>query len=39
MDAEHAEFMATATATGVYSDDVEETLRKAIETFKATQTW
>jgi F-type H+-transporting ATPase subunit alpha len=39
MNAEHAEFMKTANDTGVYSDEVEATMKAAIETFKSTQTW
>ena len=39
MNAEHSEFMREANETGVYSDEVEDTMRKALETFKSTQTW
>jgi F-type H+-transporting ATPase subunit alpha len=39
MNAEHADFMAQVNAEGAYTDDIEETLRKFVETFKATQTW
>ena len=39
MNAEHADFMKAANETGVYSDEVEADMRKAIETFKSTQTW
>jgi hypothetical protein len=31
--------MDEVNANGVYSDEVVDTMRKAIETFKSTQTW
>ena len=39
MNAEHADFMQAANETGLYNDEVEDSMRKAIETFKNTQTW
>ncbi|MDA1073253.1 MAG: F0F1 ATP synthase subunit alpha [Proteobacteria bacterium] len=39
MKAEHGEFMATIVKTGAYNDDVVNTMKSAIETFKATQTY
>jgi len=39
MHAEHAEFMADINKTGNYNDQIEATLKAAIEKFKATQTW
>ena len=35
MNSEHAEFMANINETGDYSDDVEATMREAIEAYKA----
>jgi F0F1-type ATP synthase alpha subunit len=39
MNAEQGEFMKMVNETGAYNDDIVATMRKAIETFKATQTW
>ncbi len=39
MNSEHAGFMNEINESGVYSDDVVERLQKAVESFKATQTW
>ncbi|PDH42146.1 MAG: F0F1 ATP synthase subunit alpha [OM182 bacterium MED-G24] len=39
MNSEHADFMNEINESGVYSDDVVERLQKAVESFKATQTW
>jgi len=39
MHAEHAQFMADLNKTGNYNDQIEATLKGAIEKFKATQTW
>ena len=39
MNSEQAAFMEEVNANGVYSDEVVDTMRKAIETFKSTQTW
>jgi len=39
MNSEQSAFMEEVNANGVYSDEVVETMRKAIETFKSTQTW
>jgi F-type H+-transporting ATPase subunit alpha len=39
MNSEHAEFMAEINAKGAYTPEVIDTMRKAIETFKSTQTW
>lgn len=39
MNSEHADFMKEINESGVYSDDVVERLQKAVESFKATQTW
>lgn len=38
-DRDHAELMQEINRTGHYSDEVEEQLRKVLETFKATQSW
>jgi F-type H+-transporting ATPase subunit alpha len=39
MHSEHAEFMANIVATGNYNDDIEKTIKTALQTFKSTQTW
>ena len=39
MHAEHGAFMADLNKTGNYNDQIEATLKGAIEKFKATQTW
>ena len=39
MNSEQSAFMDEVNANGVYSDEVVDTMRKAIETFKSTQTW
>lgn len=39
MNAEYTDFMTAANDKGAYSDEVEETLRTAVESFKSTQTW
>jgi F-type H+-transporting ATPase subunit alpha len=39
MNSEHAEFMAEINAKGAYTPEVIDAMRKAIETFKSTQTW
>jgi F0F1-type ATP synthase alpha subunit len=39
MNSQHAEFMAAANSEGKYSEEIENTMRGAIETFKSTQTW
>jgi F-type H+/Na+-transporting ATPase subunit alpha len=39
MNSEQADFMNQINTTGQYSDEIESSMRKAIETFKATQTW
>ena len=39
MNSEHADFMNEVNKDGVYSDDVVDRMQKAIEAFKATQTW
>ena len=39
MNSEQSAFMDEVNANGVYSDGVVDTMRKAIETFKSTQTW
>jgi F-type H+-transporting ATPase subunit alpha len=39
MNSEHAAFMAEINAKGAYTPEVIDTMRKAIETFKSTQTW
>ena len=39
MHSEHAAFMADLNKTGNYNDQIEATLKGAIEKFKATQTW
>ncbi|MCB1691631.1 MAG: F0F1 ATP synthase subunit alpha [Pseudomonadales bacterium] len=39
MNSEHADFMEAANTKGAYNDDIVATMRKAIETFKSTQTW
>ena len=39
MNAEHADFMAEINTKGAYTPEVVDGMRKAIETFKSTQTW
>ena len=39
MHSEHADFMSEVDQSGAYNDDVESRMKKAIETFKSTQTW
>ncbi len=39
MQAEHGAFMADLNKTGNYNDQIEATIKGAIEKFKATQTW
>ena len=39
MNAEHADFMEAVNREGAYTDEVVERVHKALETFKATQTW
>jgi F-type H+-transporting ATPase subunit alpha len=39
MHAEHSAFMADLNKTGNYNDQIEATIKGAIEKFKATQTW
>jgi F-type H+-transporting ATPase subunit alpha len=39
MKSEYADFFNTINETGAYNDDVVNTLREAIEKFKATQTY
>jgi len=39
MNAEHASFMADLNKTGNFNDQIEATIKGAIEKFKATQTW
>ena len=39
MNSEHSDFMNEVNKDGVYSDDVVDRMQKAIEAFKATQTW
>ncbi|HIG42149.1 MAG: F0F1 ATP synthase subunit alpha [bacterium] len=39
MNAEHADFMAEVNVNGAYTDDVIETMKSALDTFKSTQTW
>ncbi len=39
MNAEHADFMNEVNQNGAYTDEIVETMKKALETFKATQTW
>ncbi|MEX2488156.1 MAG: F0F1 ATP synthase subunit alpha [Pseudomonadales bacterium] len=39
MNAEHPDFMKQANEEGAYNDEIEQTMRQAIETFKSTQTW
>ncbi|MFT4711541.1 MAG: F-type H+-transporting ATPase subunit alpha [Candidatus Azotimanducaceae bacterium] len=39
MNSEHASFMDEVNTNGVYSPEVIETMKKALETFKSTQTW
>jgi F-type H+-transporting ATPase subunit alpha len=39
MNSEHADFMAEVNEKGEYSDEVVETMTKALDTFKSTQTW
>ena len=39
MNAEHGDFMNEVNTEGAYTDEVIAHMRKAIETFKSTQTW
>ncbi|MGQ8367288.1 F0F1 ATP synthase subunit alpha [Glaciecola sp. 1036] len=39
MNNERAELMKTINETGNYNDDIENQLKEAFDTFKATQTW
>lgn len=39
MNSEHTDFMEEVNSQGAYSDEVVETMTKALETFKSTQTW
>ena len=39
MRSEHGEWMQNIDATGAYDDEIEQTMRDAIEKFKATQTY
>ncbi|MCY4565647.1 MAG: F0F1 ATP synthase subunit alpha, partial [Gammaproteobacteria bacterium] len=39
MHAEHGEWMKNIDESGAYDDAIEQTMRDAIEQFKATQTW
>ena len=39
MNSEHADFMNEVNTNGAYNDEVVASMTKAIETFKATQTW
>jgi F-type H+-transporting ATPase subunit alpha len=39
MNAEHAAFMTEVNTKGAYTPEVIDTMRKAVETFKSTQTW
>jgi len=39
MNSEHGDFMNEVNEQGVYSDEVVDTMKKALETFKSTQTW
>ena len=39
MKAEHADFMAEIDSEGAYTDEIVASMKKAVETFKATQTW
>ena len=39
MKAEHGDFMDQVNLEGVYSDEVVETMRSALEAFKKTQSW
>jgi F-type H+-transporting ATPase subunit alpha len=38
-NSECAELMTTVNSTGGYNDEIEQGIKKGIETFKATQTW
>ncbi|HKI74817.1 MAG TPA: F0F1 ATP synthase subunit alpha, partial [Pseudomonadales bacterium] len=39
MNSEHADFMAEINSSGAYNDEIVASMKTAIETFKATQTW
>lgn len=39
MHSEHGEFMASIVASGDYNDDIVNTIKTALQTFKSTQTW
>ena len=39
MHAEHGDLMNSVVESGDYNDEIEETFKSAIETFKSTQTW
>ena len=39
MNSEHADFMAQVNERGEYTDEVTETMTKALDSFKSTQSW
>ncbi|MFP6807855.1 MAG: F0F1 ATP synthase subunit alpha [Pseudomonadales bacterium] len=39
MHAEHGDFMKEVNENGAYTDEVVESMKQALESFKATQTW
>ena len=39
MSSEHGDFMNEVSESGAYNDDIEATIKSAIEKFKETQTW
>ncbi len=39
MNSEHADFMKEVNEQGAYTDEIVESMQKALETFKSTQTW
>ncbi|MBQ74200.1 MAG: F0F1 ATP synthase subunit alpha [Gammaproteobacteria bacterium] len=39
MNTEHADFMKEVNEQGAYTDEIVEAMKKALETFKSTQTW
>lgn len=39
MHSQHGDFMANVAATGSFDDEVANTIKSALDTFKSTQTW
>ena len=39
MNSEHGNFMAEVNENGAYTDEIVESMKSAVDTFKTTQTW